>query len=226
MREFFKPTRHAVFLFFILFFFYFNWPLPPRTSETRNDWEVSASVFSEIKRDFTRFWSSHVLKFFQNSKLSSCFVVKIKKKNISRKKKWKSEFCKIKCAQKNKCGRQLWDTDFFFFILLALSYSTLVPFGVPVEYPGGVPWQKPTAQILQIVVLSKFQRLKIQSLWLCTHGRLFWIEKSIFQTEFSILELRGIFQRLKIQSERLTFQFKKVCRECTLKKIEFSIFGI
>ena len=117
LREFFKPTRHAVsylFYFIYLFFFYFSWPLPPRTSETKNDWKVVTSVFSEIKRDFTRFLSSHVLKFFQNSKLSSFFVVKMKKKNF-KKKKWKSEFCKIKCAQKNKCRRQLWDIEFFFF---------------------------------------------------------------------------------------------------------------
>ena len=111
----FSNRRGMRFFIFYFIFFYFNWPLPPRTSETKNDWKVSTSVFSEIKRDFTRFLSSHVLKFFQNSKLSSFFVVK--KKNISRKKKWKSEFCKIKCAQKNKCGRQLWDTEFFFFSL-------------------------------------------------------------------------------------------------------------
>ena len=106
------------FFIFYFIFFCFNWPLPPRTSETKNDWKVSTSVFSEIKRDFTRFLSSHVLKSFQNSKLSSFFVVKMKKKNYFKKKKWKSEFCKIKCAQKNKCGRQLWDTDFFFFFSL------------------------------------------------------------------------------------------------------------
>ena len=88
LREFFKPTRHAVFNFLFIYFFYFNiyWPLPPRTSETKNDRKVSTSVFSEIKRDFTRFLSSQVLKFFQNSKLSSLFVVKLKKKIISRKK--------------------------------------------------------------------------------------------------------------------------------------------
>ena len=111
----FQTDAACVFLFFVLFFFYFNWPLPPRTSETKNDWKVSISAFSEIKRDFTRFLSSHVLKFFQNSKLSSFFVVKMIKKNNFKKKIWKSEFCKIKCAQKNKCGRQLWDTEFFFF---------------------------------------------------------------------------------------------------------------
>ena len=76
----FQTDAACGFLFFILFFFYFNWPLPPRTSKTKNDWKVSTSVFSEIKRDFTRFLSSHVLKFFQNSKLSSFFVVKMKKK--------------------------------------------------------------------------------------------------------------------------------------------------
>ena len=109
------------FIFYFILFFYFNWPLPPRTSETKNDWKVSTSVFSEIKRDFTRFLSSHVLKFFQNSKLTSFFVVKMKKKIISRKKKWKSQFCKIKCAQKNKCGQQLWDTEFFFFSLKTIT---------------------------------------------------------------------------------------------------------
>ena len=76
------------FLFFISFFFYLNWPLPPRTSETKNHWKVWTSVFSEIKRDFTRFLSSHVLKFFQNSKLSF-FVVKMEKKNYFKKKKMK-----------------------------------------------------------------------------------------------------------------------------------------
>ena len=105
------------FIFYFIYFFYFNWPLPPRTSETKNDWKVSTSIFSEIKWDFTHFLSSHVLIFFQNSKLSSFFVVKMKKKNNFKKNKWKSEFCKIKCAQKNKCRRQLWDTDFFFLAL-------------------------------------------------------------------------------------------------------------
>ena len=37
LREFFKPTRHAFFYFLFNYFFYFNWPLPPRTSETKND---------------------------------------------------------------------------------------------------------------------------------------------------------------------------------------------
>ena len=36
LREFFNPTRHAVFYFL----FNFNWHLPPRTSETKNDWKV------------------------------------------------------------------------------------------------------------------------------------------------------------------------------------------
>ena len=76
----FQTDAACVFLFFILFFFYFNWSLPPRTSKTKNDRKVLTSVFSEIKRDFTHFLSSHVLKFFQNSKLSSFFVVKMKKK--------------------------------------------------------------------------------------------------------------------------------------------------
>ena len=109
----FSNRRGMRFFIFYFIFFYFNWPLPPRTSETKNDWKVSTSIFSEIKRDFTRFLSSHVLIFFQSSKISSFFVVKMKKKNNFKKKKWKSEFCKIKCAQKNKCGRQLWDTFFF-----------------------------------------------------------------------------------------------------------------
>ena len=112
----FQTDAACGFFIFYFIFFYFNWPLPPRTSETKNDWKVSTSVFSEIKRDFTHILSSHMLKFFQNSKLYSFFVVNMKKIIISRKKKWKSEFCKIKCAQKNKCGRQLWDTNFFFFL--------------------------------------------------------------------------------------------------------------
>ena len=58
----FQTDAACGFLFCILLFFYFNWPLPPRTSETKNDWKVSTSVFSEIKLDFTRFLSSHVLK--------------------------------------------------------------------------------------------------------------------------------------------------------------------
>ena len=118
LREFFKPTRHAFFLFLFYFIFYFNWPLPPRTSETKNDWKVSTSVFSEIKRDFTRFLSSHVLKFFQNSKLSSFFVVKMKKNIISRK-KMKVWILQNQMRTENQCGRQLWDTEFFF---LALSW--------------------------------------------------------------------------------------------------------
>ena len=76
----FQSDAACGFLFLFYFIFYFNWPLPPRTSKTKNDWKVSTSVFSEIKRDFTRFLSSHVLKFFQSSKFSLFFVVKMKKK--------------------------------------------------------------------------------------------------------------------------------------------------
>ena len=121
----FQTDAACGFLFLFYFFFYFNWPLPPHTSETKNDWKISTSIFSETKRDFTRFLSSHVLKFFKKSKLTSFFLVKMKKNNNFKKKKWKSQFCKIKCAQKNKCGRQLWDTEFFFFSLMPSNYKIL-----------------------------------------------------------------------------------------------------
>ena len=102
------------FLFFILFFFYFNWPLPSHTSETKNDCKVSTSVFSEIKRDFTRFLSSHVLKFFQNSKLSSFFVVKLKIKIISRKKNESLNFAKSNAHRKTNAGSSFETQNFFF----------------------------------------------------------------------------------------------------------------
>ena len=118
LREFFNPTRHAVFYFLFFIFFYFNWPLPPRTSETKNDWKVSTSVFSEIKQDFTRFLSSHVLKFFQNSKLSSFFVVKMKKKIISRKKKESLNFAKSNAHRKTNAGGSFETQNFFFRSLM------------------------------------------------------------------------------------------------------------
>ena len=118
-REFFKPTRHAVFYFLFYLFFYFNWPLPPRTSETKNDWKVSTSVFSEIKRDFTRFLSSHVLKFFQNSKLSSFFVVKMKKKNNFKKKNESLNSAKSNTHRKTNAGGSFETQNFFFFFFIA-----------------------------------------------------------------------------------------------------------
>ena len=116
LREFFQTDAACGFLCFILFyfFFHFNWPLPPRTSETKNDWKVSTSVFSEIRRDFTRFLSSHVLKFFQNSKLSSFFVVKMKKKIISRKKNESLNFARSNAHRKTNAGGSF-ETQFFFF---------------------------------------------------------------------------------------------------------------
>ena len=117
----FQTDAACVFLFFILFFFYFNWPLPPRTSETKNDWKVSTSVFSEIKRDFTRFLSSHVLKFFQNSKLSSFFAVKMKKKIFQEKKKMKVWILQNQMrTEKQMRAAALRHKIFFFFSLISV----------------------------------------------------------------------------------------------------------
>ena len=113
----FQTDAACGFLFFILLFFYFNWPLPPHTFETKKDWKVSTSVFSEIKRDFTRFLSSHMLKFFQNSKLSSFFVVKMKKKIISRKKNASLNFTKSNAHRKTNAGVSF-ETQKFFFSLI------------------------------------------------------------------------------------------------------------
>ena len=52
LREFFKPMRHAFFYF--LFFFYFNWPLPPRTSENQK-WLKSLNF--RIFRNQTGFYT-------------------------------------------------------------------------------------------------------------------------------------------------------------------------
>ena len=118
LREFFKPTRHAVFYFLFYFiFFYFNWHLPPRTSKTKNDWKVSTSVFSEIKQDFTCFLSSHVLKFFQNSKLSSFFVVKMKKKKIQEKKNESLNFAESNAHRKTNAGGSFETQNLFFLAL-------------------------------------------------------------------------------------------------------------
>ena len=115
LREFLKPTRHAVFYFLFYFFFNFNWPLPPRTSKTKNDRKVSTSIFSEIKQDFTHFLSSHVLIFFQNSKLSSFFVVKMKKKIIISRKKIESlNFAKSNAHRKTNAGGSFETQNFFF----------------------------------------------------------------------------------------------------------------
>ena len=109
----FSNRRGMRFFIFYFIFFYFNWPLPPRTSETKNDWKVSTSIFSEIKRDFTRFLSSHVLIFFQSSKISSFFVVKMKKKIISRKKNESLNFVKSNAHRKTNAGGSF-ETHFFF----------------------------------------------------------------------------------------------------------------
>ena len=122
----FQTDAACGFFFFILFIFYFNWPLPPRTSETKNDWKVSTSVFSEIKQDFTRFLSSHVLTFFQNSKLSSFFVVKMKKKkkNKFKKKKWKSEFLQNQMHTEKQMRAAALRHRIFFFSLIQNSLKT------------------------------------------------------------------------------------------------------
>ena len=111
----FQTDAACGFLFFILFFF--SLQLAFASTHIRNQkWLKSFNfhIFRNQTGFYHVFWAPTCLNFFQNSKLYSFFVVKMKKKIISRKKKWKSEFCKIKCAQKNKCRRQLWDTEFFF----------------------------------------------------------------------------------------------------------------
>ena len=118
----FQTDAACSFLFFILFFFYFNWPLPPRTSETKNDRKVSTSVFSDIKQDFTRFLSSHVLKFFQNSKLSSFFVVKMKKKNYFKKKNESLNFAKSNAHRKTNADGSF-ETQNFFFSLISSKHK-------------------------------------------------------------------------------------------------------
>ena len=102
--------------FFIFYFIFFTsiGLLPPCTSETKNDWKVSTSIFSEIKWDFTRFLSSHMLKFFQNSKLSSFFVVKMGKKIISRKKNESLNFAKSNAHRKTNAGGSFETQNFFF----------------------------------------------------------------------------------------------------------------
>ena len=112
--------------FFILkkIFFYFNWPLPPRTSKTKNDWKVSTPIFSEIKWDFTRFLSSHVLKFFQNSKLSSFFVVKMKKKKF-KKKNESLNFAKSNAHRKTNAGGSFETQNFFFSLITMLANNKM-----------------------------------------------------------------------------------------------------
>ena len=121
----FSNRRGMRFLIFNLIFFYYNWPLPPRTSETKNDWKVSTSVFSEIKRDFTHFLSSHVLKFFQNSKLSSFFVVKMTKKIFQEKKNRSLNFAKSNAHRKANAGGSF-ETQIFFFSLSRISFLFIV----------------------------------------------------------------------------------------------------
>ena len=137
------------FIFHFIFFFYFNWPLPPRTSETKNDWKVSTSEFSEIKRDFTRFLSSHVLKFFQNSKLSSFFVVKMKKIIISRKKNESLNFAKSNAHRKTNAGGSFETQNFFFFFFSLCDYTC----------------KKLRVVALSLTVIMKDKKVHYFSLW-------------------------------------------------------------
>ena len=113
LREFFKPTRHAVFYF--LFFFFTSiglclhaHPKPKMTEKFQLPYFQKSNGILHVFWALTGLNSSKTANFL-------CFRSKNEKKNNFKKKKWKSEFCKIKCAQKNKCGRKLWDTEFFFF---------------------------------------------------------------------------------------------------------------
>ena len=89
LREFFKPTRHAVFYFLLYFFFtsiglYLHaYPKPKMTEKFQLPYFQKSNGILHV------FLSSHVFIFFQNSKLSSFFVVKMKKKNNFKKKKIK-----------------------------------------------------------------------------------------------------------------------------------------
>ena len=115
--EFLKLTRHAVFYFL---FFLFSLQSAFASTHIQNQ-KLLKNVYFRIFRNQTGFYTFFelpcVFKFFQNSKISSFFIVKMKKKTF-KKKKCKPEFCKIKCAWKNKCARKLWDTEFFFSLIL------------------------------------------------------------------------------------------------------------
>ena len=112
----FQTDAACVFLFFILFFFFTSiglclhaHPKPKMTEKFQLPYFQKSNGILHVFWAPTCFYSSKTANFL------SFFVVKMKKKNNFKKKKWKSEFCQIKCAQKIKCGRQLWDTEFFFF---------------------------------------------------------------------------------------------------------------
>ena len=57
-----------------------------------------------------------MLIFFQNSKLSSFFVVKMKKKIISRKKNESLNFAKSNAHRKTNVGGSFETQNFFFFL--------------------------------------------------------------------------------------------------------------
>ena len=162
----FSNRRGMRFLIFYFIFFYFNWPLPPRTSETKNDWKVSTSVFSEIKRDFTRFLSSHVLKFFQNSKLSSFFVVKMKKKIIiiSRKKKNESlNFAKSNAHRKTNAGGSFETQNF----MKVKGHQRLNVVNVALWLPNLVR-RNPWCKFMMVMTIHEGQRsseVKCGKLW-------------------------------------------------------------
>ena len=113
LREFFKPTRHAVF-YFLFYFFLLQLAFASTHIQNQKWLKDSTFLFSEIKRDYTRFLSSHVLKFFQNSKLSSFFVVKMKKKGNFKKKNESLNFAKSNAHRKTNAGGSFETQNFFF----------------------------------------------------------------------------------------------------------------
>ena len=116
LREFFKPTRHAVFYFLFYFIFLTSigrclhaHPKPKMTEKFQLPYFQKSNGILHI------FLSSHVLKFFQNSKLSSFFVVKMKKKKLFQEKKNESlNFAKSNAHRKTNALRH---RIFFFFFL-------------------------------------------------------------------------------------------------------------
>ena len=105
--------------YFILFIFFTSIGLclhahpKPKITE-----KFQLPFFSEIKRDFARFLSSHVLKFFQNSKLSSFFVVKMKKNNNFKKKKMKVWILQNQMRTEKQMRAAALRQIFFFFLAL------------------------------------------------------------------------------------------------------------
>ena len=114
------------FIFYFILFFLLQ--LVFASTHMRNQKWLKSFNFRIFRNQtgFYTFLSSHVLKFFQNSKLSSFFVVKMKKNNNFKKKNESPNFAKSNAHRKTNAGGSFETQNFFFSLintLLACNFS-------------------------------------------------------------------------------------------------------